>query len=179
MGAAENIIIKLASLHDVEGIVKLQSKNQKSEGGTLSGELDANQIQEMMKDMPQIVALVNEEIVGFLLTTSQAVHKKRNVSIVDAMFKSYAGNTESYIYGPVCVSKTQRGRGLAQLMFQELLRQEPNREGILFIQNDNEASLRAHEKMGIKKVGNFNFNHQDFTVYAYLFSSSESKKGTT
>ena len=167
MGAAENIIIKLASLHDVEGIVKLQSKNQKSEGGTLSGELDANQIQEMMKDMPQIVALVNEEIVGFLLTTSQAVHKKRNVSIVDAMFKSYAGNTESYIYGPVCVSKTQRGRGLAQLMFQELLLQEPNREGILFIQNDNEASLRAHEKMGIKKVSSFNFNDKDYYVFTY------------
>ena len=167
MVSTENIIIKIATLNDVEGIVKLQAENQKSKGGTLSGELDVNQIQEMMKDMPQIVALVNEEIVGFLLTTSQAVHKKRNVSIVDAMFKSYAGNTESYIYGPVCVSKTQRGRGLAQLMFQELLRQEPNREGILFIQNDNEASLRAHEKMGIKKVSSFNFNDKDYYVFTY------------
>lgn len=179
MVTAENIIIKLANLNDLEGIVKLQAANQKSKGGTLSGELDASQIEEMMKDMPQIVALVNDEIVGFLLTTSQAVHKKRNVPIVDAMFKSYPGNLYSYIYGPVCVSKTQRGNGLAQLMFQELLVQKPNREGILFIQNDNEASLRAHEKMGIKKVGNFNFNDKNFTVYAYLFSSNERKKGST
>ena len=167
MFKTENIIIKIANSIDLEGIVKLQSENQKSQGGTLSGELNINQIEEMMKDMPQIVAYVNQEIVGFLLTTSQAVHKKRNVPIVDEMFKSYQGNIDSYIYGPVCVSKTQRGKGVAQLMFKELLLQEPNREGILFIENDNEASLRAHEKMGIKKVGNFNFNNKDFNVFAY------------
>ena len=145
----------------------------------MSGELDANQIQEMMKDMPQIVALVNEEIVGFLLTTSQAVHKKRNVPIVDVMFKSYPGKTNSYIYGPVCVGKTQRGRGIAQRMFQELLLQEPNREGILFIENDNESSLRTQEKMGIKNVSNFKFNNKNFNVFAYLFSSIVGKKGST
>ncbi|MBP4142041.1 GNAT family N-acetyltransferase [Flavobacterium sp. P4023] len=167
MFKTENIIIKIANSIDLEGIVKLQSENQKSQGGTLSGELNINQIEEMMKDMPQIVAYVNQEIVGFLLTTSQAVHKKRNVPIVDEMFKSYKGNIDSYIYGPVCVSKTQRGKGIAQLMFKELLLQEPNREGILFIENDNEASLKAHEKMGIKKVGNFNFNTKDFNVFAY------------
>ncbi|KVV16386.1 GNAT family N-acetyltransferase [Flavobacterium sp. TAB 87] len=117
--------------------------------------------------MPQIVAYINQEIVGFLLATSQAVHEKRNVPIVDEMFKSYQGNIDSYIYGPVCVSKTQRGKGVAQLMFKELLLQEPNREGILFIESNNEASLRAHIKMGIKKVGNFNFNNKDFNVFAY------------
>ena len=163
----ENIIIKIVNSIDLEGIVKLQSENQKSQGGTLSGELNINQIEEMMKDMPQIVAYINQEIVGFLLTTSQAVHEKRNVPIVDEMFKSYKGNIDSYIYGPVCVSKTQRGKGVAQLMFKELLLQEPNREGILFIESNNEASLRAHIKMGIKKVGNFNFNNKDFNVFAY------------
>ncbi len=167
MFKSENIIIKIGNSIDLKGIFKLQAENQKSKGGTLSGELNINQIEEMMKDMPQIVAYVNQEIVGFLLTTSQAVHKKRNIPIVDAMFKSYQGNIDSYIYGPVCVSKTQRGKGVAQLMFKELLLQEPNREGILFIENDNEASLRAHEKMGIKKVGNFNFNNKDFSVFAY------------
>jgi predicted GNAT superfamily acetyltransferase len=167
MFKTENITIKIANSIDLEGIVKLQSENQKSQGGTLSGELNINQIKEMMKDMPQIVAYVNQEIVGFLLTTSQTVHEKRNIPIVDEMFKSYQGNIDSYIYGPVCVRKTQRGKGVAQLMFKELLLQEPNREGILFIENDNEPSLRAHKKMGIKKVGNFNFNNKDFNVFAY------------
>jgi L-amino acid N-acyltransferase YncA len=166
----EHIEIRVAKEKDLEGILKLQSENQSAQGGTLSGELSLDQIKEMMMDMPQIVTIVNDEVVGFLLTTSQAVHKKRTVPIVDAMFKSYSGNTESYIYGPVCVSKTQRGKGLAQLMFKELLRQEPNREGILFIRSDNEASLRAHQKMGIHKVSSFNFNNADFDVFAYLFT---------
>lgn len=169
-----NIIIKTATLSDLPGIVKLQKENQIAQGGSLSAELTPEQIQEMMSDMPQIVAIVDDEVVGFLLTTSQTVNKKRNVAIVDAMFTSYTGNPDSYIYGPVCVSNTQRGKGLAQLMFQELLQKEPNREGILFIKSDNEASLRAHEKMGIKKVSSFKFNNADFDVFAYLFPSHES-----
>lgn len=166
---SETITIRTAVLSDLKGILELQSANQTSQGGTLSGELNLDQIQEMMSDMPQIAAIVNNQVVGFLLTTSQAVHQKRNVPIVDAMFKSYSGNSESYIYGPVCVSQTQRGKGLAQLMFKELLLQKPNREGILFIRNDNEASLRAHEKMGMHKVSDFSFNNAAFSVFAYLF----------
>lgn len=163
----EYIEIKVATETDLGGVLKLQSENQTSRGGTLSGELDVNQIKEMMMDMPQIVTTMNDQIVGFLLTTSQSVHRKRNIPIVDAMFASYAGSEDSYIYGPVCVSSTQRGKGLAQLMFNELLRQEPNREGILFIKSDNEASFRAHEKMGIHKVSSFHFNNVDFDVFAY------------
>ena len=166
---SNNIIIKVATSDDLIGILKLQSENQVSNGGTLSAELTLDQITEMMSDMPQIVATVNDEVFGFLLTTSQALHQKRKVPIVDAMFVSYFGNVDSYIYGPICVSEKQRGKRLAQLMFAELLVQEPNREGILFIKNDNEASLRAHEKMGIHKVSSFNYNDSDFSVFAYKF----------
>ena len=166
---SNNIIIKVATSDDLNGILKLQSENQVSNGGTLSAELTLDQIIEMMADMSQIVATENDEVVGFLLTTSQAVHHKRKIPIVDAMFASYSGNADSYIYGPVCVSEKQRGKRLAQLMFAELLVKEPNREGILFIKNDNEASLRAHEKMGIHKVGGFIYNDSDFSVFAYQF----------
>lgn len=165
-----SIIIKIATFEDLPGIVKLQKENQIAQGGSLSAELTQEQIQEMMSDMPQIVAIVEDEVVGFLLTTSQEVNRKRNVAIVDAMFTSYKANPDSYIYGPVCVSNTQRGKGLAQLMFKELLQKQPNREGILFIKSDNEASLRAHKKMGIKKVSSFKFNNADFDVFAYSFS---------
>ena len=165
------IDIKIATIQDLDGIIELQKANQTSQGGTLSGQLTADQIQEMMIDMPQIIAVADNEIVGFLLTTSQTVNNKRKVPIVDAMSASYSGSDDSYIYGPICVSQNQRGKGLAQLMFQELLRLEPNREGILFIKSDNEASLKAHEKMGMNKVSRFTFNDANFDVFAYLFPS--------
>ena len=169
----DSIAIKVAAINDLDGIIKLQTANQASQGGTLSGGLTANQIQEMMTDMPQIVAIANNEIVGFLLTTSQAVNNNRKVPIVDAMSAAYKGSADSYIYGPICVSQTQRGKGLAQLMFQKLLKLEPNREGILFIKSDNIASLKAHEKMGMHKVSRFHFNNADFDVYAYLSHPKE------
>ncbi|MFH6997460.1 GNAT family N-acetyltransferase [Flavobacterium sp. FlaQc-57] len=165
------IDIKIATIQDLDGIIELQKANQTSQGGTLSGQLTADQIQEMMIDMPQIIAVADNEIVGFLLTTSQTVNNKRKVPIVDAMSASYSGSDDSYIYGPICVSQNQRGKGLAQLMFQKLLRLEPNREGILFIKSDNEASLKAHEKMGMNKVSRFTFNDANFDVFAYLFPS--------
>lgn len=163
----ETILIKVATSTDLEGILELQFENQTAQGGSLSGAMNRDQIEEMMVDMPQIVAYLGEELVGFLLTSSQAVQKNRPIPIVDAMFASYAGNQYAYIYGPVCVSSTQRGKGLAQLMFDELQKQQPNREGILFIRSDNEASIRAHEKMGMHKVGDFNFKEASFYVYAY------------
>ncbi|WP_428232017.1 N-acetyltransferase family protein [Flavobacterium sp.] len=172
----KSITIKVASINDVDAIIKLQTANQTSQGGTLSGGLTAHQIQEMMSDMPQIIATINHEIVGFLLTTSQTVNNKRQVPIVDAMSASYAGSPDSYIYGPICVSEHQRGKGLAQLMFQELLKLEPNREGILFIKSDNLPSLKAHQKMGMHKVSSFNFNNADFDVYTYLSPVQKNNK---
>lgn len=170
------ITIKVATINDLDGIIKLQNANQTSQGGTLSAGLTPNQIQEMMSDMPQIIAISNNEIVGFLLTTSQAVNRNRKVPIVDAMSGSYTGFAHWYIYGPICVSQTQRRKGLAQLMFQKLIELEPNREGILFIKSDNLASLKAHQKMGMQKVSSFHFNDADFDVYAYLFGAEQDKK---
>ncbi|WP_207174381.1 hypothetical protein [Cellulophaga sp. E16_2] len=94
---AQNIQIKVANAIDLDGILKLQSQNQISQGGTLSAELSRNQIKEMMTDMPQIVAYVNDIMVGFILTTSKAMHKKRQVPIVEAMFTSYAGLNPTFM----------------------------------------------------------------------------------
>jgi ribosomal protein S18 acetylase RimI-like enzyme len=129
----ESIVIRPAEMSDIEGIIRLQSANQASQGGSLSGQMNNEQIEEMMSDMPQIVAVIDNEIAGFLLATSKTIQKRQNVPIVNAMLLSYSGTPDAYIYGPICVSEDQRGKGLAQLMFKELLEQEPNREGILLI----------------------------------------------
>jgi GNAT superfamily N-acetyltransferase len=171
-----DIKIKVASVAELDGILALQSANQASNGGMLSGELGRGQIEAMMKDMPQIVAISDDQVVGYLLTTSQAVYQKQPVQILDAMLSAYSGAADSYIYGPICVSKDQRGKGLAQLMFKELLLQVPNREGILFIRRDNAPSLRAHEKMGIKKVDSFVFKDIIFDVLAYLSVPDDDNK---
>jgi hypothetical protein len=61
----------------------------------------------------------------------------------------------AYVYGPIAMDAALRGLGVAAAMFQELKRLVPGREGILFIKADNEISLRAHCKMGMRQVAEF------------------------
>ncbi|WPX54801.1 MULTISPECIES: GNAT family N-acetyltransferase [unclassified Pseudomonas] len=165
---ASHITIDRASKTDLQGIVELQHANQLAQGGTLAAELAPHQIEEMMQDMPQIIARRNAEIVAFLMTTSQAVNKKRPIPVVEKTLQAYPyAESDAYIYGPICVSDEERGNGLAQLMFEKLLEEEPGRQGVLFIRGDNEPSLRAHKKMGMNKVGEFDLNGAVFHVFAY------------
>jgi predicted GNAT superfamily acetyltransferase len=120
----------------------------------------------MMDDMPLIVARRNGKVVGFLMTTTREMNA--DLAIVKAMFTAYKGSTNAYVYGPICVDASERGKGLAQAMFAELRRLESGREGILFIRRDNEASIRAHARMGMREVGEFQFNGGDFAVLSYI-----------
>ncbi|WP_426210247.1 GNAT family N-acetyltransferase [Pseudomonas sp. TWR2-1-1] len=158
--------VSRADIADMDGILELQAANQTARGGALAASLTGERLAKMMQDMPLIVARRDGRITGFLLTTSREVNA--DIPIVKAMFNAYHGAPDAYVYGPICVGEQERGKGLAQIMFAELRRLEPGREGILFIRNDNEASLRAHLKMGMKKVASFEFNSFAYAVFCYI-----------
>lgn len=154
-----------ASMNDLDGIVALQAANQPERGGTLSANLSYSRISAMMRDMPLIVVRRGDRITGYLMTSSRAMNA--DVPVISAMLAAYPGTVDAYVYGPICVSAEERGKGLAQAMFSELRRLEPAREGILFIRRDNAASLRAHAKMGMNKVAEFEFGENKFAVFSY------------
>ena len=158
--------VSRADIADMDGILELQAANQTARGGALAASLTGERLAKMMQDMPLIVARRDGRITGFLLTTSREVNA--DIPIVKAMFNAYHGAHDAYVYGPICVGEQERGKGLAQIMFAELRRLEPGREGVLFIRNDNEASLRAHLKMGMKKVASFEFNGFEHAVFSYI-----------
>lgn len=158
--------VSRADIADMDGILELQAANQTARGGALAASLTGERLAKMMQDMPLIVARRDGRITGFLLTTSREVNA--DIPIVKAMFNAYHGAHDAYVYGPICVGEQERGKGLAQIMFAELRRLEPGREGVLFIRNDNEASLRAHLKMGMKKVASFEFNSFAYAVFCYI-----------
>lgn len=168
-----HIDIRKAVKADLPGLLKLQKANQLAQGGSLAAALTAGQIEQMMADMPQIVACRNDEVVAFLMTTSREVCSERPLLIIDKTFEAYPhADPDAYIYGPVCVSASERGQRLAQLMFAKLLELAPNRQGVLFIRGDNKASLRAHSRMGMSKVGEFTLNDALFHVFAYKASGN-------
>ena len=151
---------------DLDGIMELQMANQPERGGTLSANLPRSRIATMMLAMPLIVAQCSGSIAGFLMTSTREMNA--DVPIIQAMLAAYPGTPDSYVYGPICVSAEERGKGLAQAMFAELLRLLPGREGVLFIRRDNPASLRAHAKMGMHEVASFVFNRSDYVVLSYI-----------
>jgi predicted GNAT superfamily acetyltransferase len=160
-----DVIVTRAHPSDLEGILALQADNQVARGGSLAASLPAGRIVSMMAAMPQIVARSNGQLTGFLMTTTREMNA--DLAIVQAMLAAYPGSPDAYVYGPICVSEHARGQGLAQQMFAELCRLEPGREGMLFIRNDNAASIRAHLKMGMREVASFPFNGADYAVFTF------------
>jgi len=162
----EEVEISQAFETDIEGILELQAANQAGKGGSLSASLPRSRIIKMMGSMPIVVARCKGRIVGFLMTSTRAMNA--DIPIIRAMLAAYRGTDNAYVYGPVCVEADKRGRGLAQAMFAELRQLQPGREGILFIRRDNTASLRAHKKMGMRKVASFKFGGADLAVFSYF-----------
>lgn len=151
---------------DLDGILALQAANQIARGGMLSAELARDRIAEMMRSMPLVVARRDGRVTGFLMTSTRAMHAE--LPVIRAMFAAYPGAADAYVYGPICIDATERGQGLAAAMFAALRRLEPGREGVLFIRLDNEASLRAHRRMGMQQVATFALNGADFAVFSYV-----------
>jgi predicted GNAT superfamily acetyltransferase len=151
---------------DLDGIMDLQAANQPERGGALSASLPRSRIAHMMRTMPLIVARSSSRITGFLMSSTREMNA--DVPVIRAMLAAYPGVADAYVYGPICVSAEERGKGLAQAMFAELQRLLPGREGILFIRRDNPASLRAHAKMGMHEVAGFVFNGNDYVILSYV-----------
>src|SRR6185436_20024323 len=107
-------------------------------------------------DLPIIVARHDGVVVGYLVTASRDA--VAGVPVIAAMLRAYPGSVSAYVYGPVCVAGSERGSGLAAAMFMALRAALPGREGILFIRTDNDASLRAHARMGMRKVATFAYD---------------------
>ena len=159
---ANFVEIGRATENDVDGIIALQAENQPEHGGSLSASFPKKLISKIMRETPVIVARLGGRVIGYLVTSTKKMNAE--IPIINSMLATYSGVTDAYIYGPICVQAEARGKGLAQAMFAELQRLEPDREYVLFIRGDNAASLSAHIKMGMNKVTRFMFCGNDYFV---------------
>lgn len=72
-----------ATKADLPGLLELQKANQIAQGGSLAAELTAEQVEQMMSDMPQIIAcrgrsrwLPDDDLSSSQQTTSHADHRQ-------------------------------------------------------------------------------------------------------
>jgi len=158
--------ISPASPGDIPGILELQEQNLPERGGLLSVAFAENWFAAAIAAMPVIVGRRNDRVVGYLVSSPFAAHD--HVPVVQAMLRAYRPAAGAYLYGPICVAESERAHGLAGRLFAALRRALPNREGVLFIRSDNAASLRAHGRMGMRRVAEFMHDGVLHLVLSYV-----------
>jgi L-amino acid N-acyltransferase YncA len=158
--------IALATRDDVDAVLDLQERNQPDRGGTLSVRFPRAWFEAAIAAMPVIVARRPGSLVGYLVSSPIAAYTA--VPVVQAMLNAYHGAPDAYVYGPICVEESERGRGAAGKMFAALRARLSGREGVLFIRCDNEASLKAHAGMGMREVAWFSHGGTNYAVLSYI-----------
>src|SRR5262249_34428894 len=116
-------------------------------------------------EMPIIIVRREGVVVGYALATSIAA--KSHVSIVQTMLRAFPAAPNCYLYGPVCVTENERGKGLAAMMYQEMRKRLPGRTAMSFVRSDNTASIKANRKMGKTELGEFMHDGELYIVFAF------------
>lgn len=145
--------ISLATPNDIPGILALQEPNLPDSGGSLSVRLTADWFKNAIVESSVVAGRRNGTVVGYVLGTSLGA--KAHVGIIQTMLRTFPPQPDCYLYGPVCVAETERGKGLAGALFEVLRTHMGNRPAMTFVRTDNVPSLQAHRKMGMRDLGTF------------------------
>ena len=162
----DDVEIGLATRDDIAGILDLQERNLRKNGGALSVPLLREWLDAAVVKMPIVVARRERRVVGYVVSSSLADQSAD--PILDGMLQAYPGSPGSYVYGPICVDESARGQGVARAMFQTLKMQLTGREGFTFIRADNAVSRKVHAGMGMREAATFTVAGMAYVVVAYV-----------
>lgn len=169
---------------DYPPILELQSANfianlstEERRQGFLSAQFSAAQTAQIAEDLGTTVALVNGQVAGFLCafrnefpTGSPVIAKMLEaydwLQLEGQRLKSF----NSYIYGPVCIGREYRGRGLLRGLYEAQKKDLAGQFdlGVAFVARSNPHSLRAHiAGLGMTEVGDFEVSGNVYVTLAF------------
>jgi predicted GNAT superfamily acetyltransferase len=165
----------ILGLQSANYIANLSEEDRKQ--GFLSAQFTAEQTARIAQDLGTMVAVVDGRVAGFLC----AFRKEFDTGspVIAQMLNSYdrltfAGRPlsafQSYIYGPVCIGREHRGRGLLRGLYQA---QKENLAGqfeigVAFVSRTNPHSLSAHVGgLGMTEAGDFEVNGNIYVTLAF------------
>ena len=160
-----NYDISLGRPEDIPDILVLQEENLAERGGGLTARQTADWFRHAILEKSLVVGRTERKVIAYVLGTSLAA--KAHVMVVQTMLRNFPPPPDCYLYGPVCVAETQRGKGLASALFQVLQRHMAGRPAMTFIRADNIPSLRTHRKMGMTELGTFVTDDVSYIALSY------------
>lgn len=173
-----------AIVADYAEILRLQSVNyianlteEEREGGFLSAQFTPEQTAQIAENLGTMVTLVDDQVAGFLC----AFRKEFSTGspVIAKMLESYdrfsfegrpLSAFKNYIYGPVCIGREYRGRGLLRGLYEA---QKKNLAGqfeigVAFVSRSNPHSLSAHVGgLGMTEAGDFEVKGNVYATLAF------------
>lgn len=168
---------------DLQGILDLQLENhlhtisaeEKESQGFVTVRHTLEQLEEMNKIAPHIIAKEGEKVVGYILAMTKA--SRNLIQVLIPMFDQfdkvpYKGKSvseyEYMVVGQVCVGKSQRGKGLFDQMYQTYQQafQSSYDFAITEIALSNVRSLAAHHRVGFEIIHQFEDETQAWAIVA-------------
>ena len=145
--------------------------------GFLSVAFTPEQFAAMHREIPIVVADLGSGLGGYLC--GSGLSSSQRVPLLATMIATF-GETKyghrpldayrSFVYGPVCIDRPHRGRGLLEGLFAEQMRHLKGRFdiGTLFVSDDNPRSLRAHTRhLKMSSVSRFTFSGKEFHLLVF------------
>lgn len=173
-----------ASYADFPAILVIQNGNlhanlteEQRRGGFLSAAFTAEHFAQMAREVAVMVADDAGEICGYLCAGTLVFH--RQFPLLAALIEQFPrasflgrplASQNTFIYGPVCVAHSHRGRGLLRGLYDALRREVAGSydAGVAFIAKDNARSLSAHaDGLGMTIAGEFAFSGKPYWILAF------------
>jgi len=175
---------------DYPAIVRLNEANfvanltaAEREDGFLSAVFSEKQVAAMAGDLGIMVAVVDARVAGFLCAFRNEFD--HGSSVVARMIASYErmwfegkslSSYHSYVYGPVCIDRVFRRRGLLRGLYEAQRRELAGQFeiAVALVSRDNVHSLDAHVAgLGMIEAGDFEVNGKVFAAVVFRLPSTE------
>ena len=181
---------RIATTSDIDGILSLQDKylyrnlnEEERKKGFVTTPFTVPQLEEIIRQKGLFVAEnENNKIIAYAFGGSWEYFEQWEIfnfmvsRFPKLSFKDYTITTEnSFQYGPVCIDEKYRGKGLLNLLFEEmrieLFKRYPI--SITFINKVNIVSEMAHtKKLGWEIIDEFEFNDNNYIGLAIEMKDS-------
>ena len=179
-----SLLYRRATDADFPAILDLQRQNLRwnlseadQQQGFLSVEYGERDLAAINADLGIYVAVEGAQLHAYAV--AQTADAAQSVPLLAQMMSRFpdvkfvtepVADLSYFIYGPVCITRTQRGRGILGGLLRAMSKQLASRFdlGIAFIAQSNLHSYQAHvRKNNLAVIDEFEFNEQRFWTVAF------------
>lgn len=180
----KNIQLEVAKLSDIEGVLDLQKlylvsnlTEEEKKSGFVTTPFSVEQLTYVINNEGLFIAKDNGKIIAYIFAESWDFFSQ--YPLFEYMISLFPKlkfldfeitSTSSFQYGPICIDKKYRGKGLINLLFEfmriHVVKKYPL--SLTFINKTNIPSYKAHtEKLKWTVIADFEFNNNNYYILAY------------